>query len=136
MYLISPSRLLKKIKSISPSLPDPIRRQKEKEDKWRSKIEKEASWWDQINLFVSKGSVESSLGNLLKSKKHAQNDVQKVNEWKNNAIDQFLGANVEKHTTSQILNRVHVPYSPGHFERKYGLGKKNKPPLDLSLIHI
>ncbi len=50
--------LLKKIKSISPSLPDPIRRQKEKEDKWRSKIDEKASWWDQINLFVSKGSVK------------------------------------------------------------------------------
>jgi hypothetical protein len=129
MYLISPSRLLEKIKISPPSLPDPIRRQKEKEDKWRSKIDKEASWWDQINLFVSKGSVESSLGNLFKSKKHAQNDVQKVNEWKNNAIDKFLGA--EKPATPQILNRVHVPHSPGHFERKYGMGKKNLPPLDL-----
>ena len=58
------------------------------------------------------------------------NDVQKVNEWKNNAIDKFLGA--EKRTTPQILNRVHVSHSPGHFERKYGLGKKNlPPPLDL-----
>ena len=37
-----------------------------------------------------------------------------------------------KRTTPQILNRVHVPHSPGHFERKYELGKKNLPPLHLT----
>lgn len=128
-HLISPSRLLKKL--TSPSTPDPIRRQKMKEDKWRCKLEKGPSWWDQLNLFVSKGSVDSSLGNLLKSKKHAESDLKQINEWRNRAMDAFVGK-PQCTNENALCNLTPPPYSPNHFERHYGLVKRRLPPLDLS----
>lgn len=128
----------------------PLARQQVKEDRWRAKLSKEASWWDsaalafaqqarQVDAHMSAATraaahSDSSLRTLMRARNHGRADRLQAEEWKASAIDEFLGrgsSSKRKSAKSPVRPKVDPP-SPGHFERLYGPRRSSLPPLQMS----
>ena len=123
----------------------PLARQKVKEDKWREKLNKQASWWDSAAAAVSQSAVaadvhmgeasrayrtsDSSLRTLLRARNHAQADKKQVDTWKDEAIDRFVGGRDPSKKSKEPEPPPHLVPSPNHFERAYGVPRKPLPAL-------
>ena len=110
----------------------PIARQRAKEQVFKERLSRcKTSWWDAAAVGISDGTFavdralkrtschnESSLLALAKGRIHAQLEVEAINEWRNAAVDSFLGASPKRKTPAVSIS--HSPASPGHYRRKYG----------------
>jgi len=136
-----------------------IERQKQKEEKWKARLTKEKStWWDAAALGAKvtaqdvekpfQGSrvvidralrrtataTDESLLTLALGRNHAKHDVREVAEWKDAAMDAFLGTKPPpppkfRDTPSSSSS---APLSPGHLDRKYGRARGALPPISVS----
>ena len=142
----------------------PLSRQLRKEAKWKAKLAREhTTWWDvaamgRDGLTVgdpssaraegdptaiapcppAAGLVESashsSLCTLARGRNHARADIASVEQWRNRAVDRFLGSSGEAQMASDtpppLVPTSSALHSPGHFTRKYGGRRGLKlPPL-------
>ena len=120
----------------------PMAQQAEKEQVFRERLARyKTSWWDAAAVGISDGTFavdralkrtschnESSLLALAKGRINAQHEVEAINEWRNAAVDSFLGcAGLSPKREKPAETLSHATVSPGHYRRKYG--HASLPPL-------
>ena len=129
----------------APQQSGPIERQKAKEDEWRSRLAKQASWWDSAAVAIKQTATmadihmgeasrayrksDSSLRNLMRGRNHAAADMKGVEKWKDQAIDEFVGRDPAVREAEPPP--PHIVPSPNHFDRLYGVPRKPLPSLRL-----
>jgi hypothetical protein len=134
-----------------------MERQKEKEEKWKARLARDkATWWDAAALSVcnsttainhavtrtatgaesidralkrASSSAEDSLLTLALGRNHARADMASVAEWKDAAMESFLGGKKAVAPAPAKASTTLEPVSPGHFERKYGRQRQPLPPI-------
>jgi hypothetical protein len=127
----------------------PLERQVAKEDRWRQKLDRQATWWDSAALAITekartaelhlgeasraaaKSARDSSLRTLLRARNHAKADVKEVEQWRNAAMDKFLGNEKVPAAAPPAPPQRPEPPSPDHFERLYG-PRRSLPPLRMA----
>ena len=131
----------------------PIARQKQKEDKWRQKLQnQDASWWTCANVAIAqefssrrqkadslmetaslaKLQSSSALRTLARGRAHAKAELSSISAWRDSAIDSFVGAPASDTPSVEpgLPPKPDAP-SPGHFSRRYSKAKP-LPPLKLT----
>lgn len=121
------------------------------EEKWRTKLQSDASWWDSAAIAFSQAAhtadvhmsaatratntSDRSLRTLVRGRNHGRADRSEAEDWKASQIDEFLGPSFssnggKKKAKSPVRQKVDPP-SPGHFERLYGPRRASLPPLQI-----
>lgn len=132
----------------------PLLRQQEKEDKWRQKLQRQSTWWDQANLALEEACRKTrdaarradshldeavreaekahldgkgALRTLMRGRNHAKAEVRKVDAWREEQFDKFLGAGTSRDPAPEAPPKHSAP-SPNHFERRYST-RRPLPPI-------
>lgn len=123
----------------------PMARQQQKEDRWRSKLERQrTSWWDSASIGVAQGMEEGGqqpeqqhaslaalsransqgqLRTLARGRNHARAEARNIDAWRDAAVDGFLERRpphqetVEEQADAEPESATN--FSPGHFDRHY-----------------
>ena len=130
---------------LHPSSPARSNVRKPRRTKWRSRLAKQASWWDSAAVAIKQTATmadihmgeasrayrksDSSLRNLMRGRNHAAADMKGVEKWKDQAIDEFVGRDPAVREAEPPP--PHIVPSPNHFDRLYGVPRKPLPSLRL-----
>jgi len=119
----------------------PISRLKAKEMDMKARLSRtRTTWWDAAAVGIADGTVaidralnrtschtSTSLMTLAKGRIHGQQDMAHIDDWRDAAVDKFLGVSPEPCRQATDAT-TRAPRSPDHYTRKYG-PRHSLPPL-------
>ena len=148
------------------ALGGPLERQQAKEEKWKSRLSRnQTSWWDSAALAITERAAKADIamvaaaaaakrGNaevhsartmaedqrvLARGRNHARAEIARVEKWRDDAFAGFLGEKRPEPPTlgyAEQMPSEEKSFSPGHFDRLYGGGKKRAlPPVRSRVSH-